>query len=239
VPKANPCFQPYKNIHQGKSAAVMGCGPTLSQYDGSKNLIHIGCNELIYSPEYSLDYYFIGDSQVAWPDKNKTFHKDPDTYNAYRANIAKFVRDHPQDACSVIKENNGEKVDHAIHYQVGPPGISYGQFQAVRETKFQQDIVENYMYSRISISWEMMQFALWTGVSRIYLMGQDCSYAKGTVHNPHVRNYGGVPRVGLVRKWEELKTWISLHYPGVEVMCVNPDAMNHYKEISIDDIVEN
>ena len=85
----------------------------------------------------------------------------------------------------------------------------------------------------------MMQFALWTGVSKIYLMGQDCSYAKGTVHNPHVRNYGGVPRVGLVRKWEELKVWISLHYPSVEVMCVNPDAMNHYKEISIDDIVEN
>ena len=239
MPEVNPCFRPYKDVHRGKSAAVMGCGPTLSLYDGTKDIIHIGCNELIYSPEYSLDYYFIGDSQVAWPDKNKTFHKDPESYNNYTANVAKFVRDHPQDECSIIKSNKGREVDHSIHYQVGPPGITYGQFSASRQTDFQKNIVDNYMYSRISISWEMMQFALWTGVTRIYLMGHDCSYANGTVHNPHVRNYGGVPRVGLVQKWLELKWWMNDNYPEVEVMCVNPDAMNHYKKVSIDDIVEN
>ena len=95
------------------------------------------------------------------------------------------------------------------------------------------------MYSRLSISWEMMQFILWTGVSRIYLMGHDCSYAKGSLHNPHIRNYGGVPRSGLIQRWSEMKDWIEVEYPGVEVMCVNPDAMRYFDEVTLDQILEN
>lgn len=237
--KANICFEDYKDAHKGKSAAVMGCGPTLSMYDGAKNIIHIGCNEMIYTPHYSLDYLFVGDAQVGWPDREKTFCKDPDTYNAYRPNIAKFIRNHPQPECNIISANGGKNVDYATHYNVCPSGMRYGEFSATRQQQFQKDIVNHYMYSRLSISWEMMQFALWTGVSKIYLMGHDCSYAKGSIHNPHIRNYGGTPRASLIQKWQDLKGWISEHYPDVDIMCINPDAMNCYDECTFDDIVEN
>jgi len=239
VSEANSCFKPFENIHSGKSAAVIGCGPTLSKYDGSKNIIHIGCNEMIYSPELKLDYYFVGDAQTGWPERNKTFCKDPVTYNNYKPRIQKFVRDHPSSQCSILSVTGGIPVDHAIHYDVCPPWFKNSKFVSERQEQFQKDIVNNYMYSKMSITWEMMQFALWTGVERIYLIGHDCSYAKGSVHNPHIRNYGGTPRVSLITKWKDMKEWIERFYPDVKVMCINPDAMHHYDECTFDDIVEN
>jgi hypothetical protein len=94
------------------------------------------------------------------------------------------------------------------------------------------------MYSKMSITWEMMQFALWTGAGRIYLIGHDCSYAKGSVHNPHIRNYGGVPRKSLINQWGVLKNWATTNYPDAKIMCVNPDAMTFFDEVCIDDIIE-
>ena len=237
--KVNVCFEPFKGVHRGKSAAVMGCGPSLELYDGSKNLIHIGCNELIYSPELSLDYHFVGDAQAGWPNRRKTFHHDPQAYNNYQPRLAKFVRDHPQDECSVLRSNGHRPVDHAIHYDVCPPGTSYARFKTSRQAEFQTDIVNNYMYSRMSISWEMMQFALWTGVDKIYLLGHDCSYAKGSIHNPHIRNYGGIPRGPLIQRWKEMMDWILMNYPNVDVMCINPDAMRYFDEVTLDQVVEN
>ena len=95
------------------------------------------------------------------------------------------------------------------------------------------------MYSRLSISWEMMQFILWTGVNRIYLMGHDCSYSKGTVHNPDARAYGGMPRSGLIEKWKEIKVWIETEYPDVAVACIHPNEMRCFKEATLDQVVEN
>ena len=237
--EVNSCFKPFKDIHKGMSAAVMGCGPTLNLYDGSKNLIHVGCNELLYSQELSLDYHFVGDSQSDWPDRKKTFAKDPKAYNDYSPNISKFVRDHPQDECSIIQANKGRLVSGALHYDVATPGMTYKGFKKHRQKEFQKDILSNYMYSRISITWEMMQFILWTGVSRIYLMGHDCSYREGTVHNPTVRAYGGMPRSGLIEKWKEIKVWIEKEYPNVDVACINPDEMRCFKEVTLDQVVEN
>ena len=237
--EVNICFKPFKNIHRSMSAAVLGCGPSLKLYSGQKNIIHVGCNELIYSEDLALDYHFVGDSQSDWPDREKTFFKDPEAYNSYVPNIAKFVRNHPQNECNIIQANQGRLVSGALHYDVCTPGMTYKGFKQHRQKDFQKDILSNYMYSRLSISWEMMQFILWTGVSRIYLMGHDCSYREGTVHNPEVRAYGGTPRTGLIKKWEELKSWIETEYPDVEVMCINPDEMSCFKEVKIDEIVEN
>ena len=100
------------------SVAVMGCGPSIDLYDGSKNLIHIGCNELIYSEKFKLDYFFIGDSQAGWRGKEKTFHTDPDTYKAYRPRIAKFVRDHPNADVSMLRANAGAPIDYSVHYDI-------------------------------------------------------------------------------------------------------------------------
>jgi len=235
----NECFVPFKDLHKGKTGIVIGCGPTAGMYDGSKHAIHIGCNELIYSEKLSLDYYFIGDAQVGWPDKQKTFFKDPEAYNSYKPNIAKFVRNHPQPDCNILDCNSGNLVDHALHYNIAQPGMALGTFDREREKDFQVDITKNYMYSRLSISFEMMQFALWTGLKRLYLVGHDCSYAQGTLYNPDHRAYDGVPRKGLVDAWLGFKKWSRINYPDVDIMCVNPVAMNHFDHKLMHQIIEN
>ena len=235
----NQCFEPFKDLHAGMSIAVMGCGPSIDLYDGSKNLIHIGCNELIYSEKFKLDYFFIGDSQAGWRGKEKTFYADPDTYKAYRPRIAKFVRDHPSADVSMLRANAGAPIDHSVHYDICDRVGTLSEFQKSRQMSFQTDIVNNYMYSRMSITWEMLQFALWTGPSKIYLMGQDCSYSKGTLHNPHHKAYGGVPRVPLIQRWQEFSAWVKSSYPETEVFIINPVAMKYFEEKSLDEIVEN
>lgn len=221
------------------SVAVMGCGPSIDLYDGSKNLIHVGCNELIYSEKFDLDYFFVGDAQVGWKDKQKTFHSDPKSYQKYKPRIAKFVRDHPHVEVSMLYANAGAPIEHAIHYDICDRNATLSEFKRNRQEKFQVDIVNNYMYSRMSITWEMLQFALWTGPSKIYLMGQDCSYSKGTLHNPNHKAYGGVPRVPLIQRWQEFSVWVKSAYPETEVFIVNPVAMKCFEEKSLDEIVEN
>ncbi len=235
----NECFVPFEGLHEGKTGIVMGCGPTAAAYDGRKSAIHIGCNELIYSDSLSLDYYFVGDAQVGWPEKQKTFFKDPDAYNNYKPGIAKFVRNHPQLSCSILECNEGRLVDYALHYNVAPPGTTENAFRKTRQENFQSDIVNKYMYSRLSISFEMMQFALWTGLKRLYLVGHDCSYAQGTLYNPDHKAYGGTPRKGLVDAWSKFKKWSNINYPDVDIMCINPVAMNHFDHKHIHQIIEN
>ena len=235
----NYCFESFKDLHSGMSVAIMGCGPSVDLYDGSKNLIHIGCNELLYSQKFNLDYFFVGDSQAGWKEKKKTFHADPDSYQNYRPRIAKFVRDHPHVDVSMLYASRGAPIDHAIHYDICDRDVSLSTFKRSRQNSFQKDIVNNYMYSRMSITWEMLQFALWTGPARIYLMGQDCSYKNGTIHNPKHKAYGGVPRVPLIQRWQEFSRWSASTYPETEFFIVNPVAMMCFEERSLDEIVEN
>lgn len=240
ISKVNKCFESFKDKHKNKSAAVIGCGPTLKKYKGDKNLIHVGCNEALYR-NLNLDYFFVGDAQAApeYSHRKNTFFHDPKSYNEFKPNIAKFVRNHPNNYCNIFLCNGNKSVDHAIHYDVCPKNMNNSQFINQRQQKFQTDIVRNYMYSRMTISWEMMQFTLWTGVNKIYLIGHDCSYEKGSVENPHIRLYGGKPRVGLIDKWEDLKKWSKFNYPEVEIKIINPVAMKHFEEASIEDIQEN
>ena len=235
----NYCFEPFKHLHEGMSVAVMGCGPSVDLYEGDKNLIHIGCNELLYSEKFKLDYFFVGDAQAGWKDKQKTFHTDPESYQNYKPRIAKFVRDHPHADVSMLLANCGAPIDHAIHYDICDRTSTLSEFKENRQVNFQADIVNNYMYSRMSITWEMLQFALWTSPARIYLMGQDCSYSKGTLYNPNHKAYGGVPRVPLIKKWEEFATWSIETYPKTQIYIVNPVSMKCFEEKKLDEILEN
>jgi hypothetical protein len=101
---------------------------------------------------------------------------------------------------------------------------------------FKKDISEGSMSCVASISFEALQFMLYTGITKIYLVGHDCDYSEGTFtgtptgqwHNAgyHIHEY-----------WKVVKEWIEINYPHVEIYSINPVGLKLFPTIIEQEIV--
>lgn len=213
----NDCFKKYKNKHKGESCIFFGTGPSVSLYKSNNNLIKIGVNEIIYNKEIELDYYFIGDPGTI----EKGFNSDKETYINYNPKKAKFYR-----------EKINKKNMCVMPAEIG--GIPYEGFFERGGIDFSKDITDK-LIARTSISFEVMQFLLYAGFKKIYLVGHDCDYKDGTFHSEKTKKDES-PKTLLFSRWNELKKFIKKNYPKTSVHIVNPISLNIFPEISIDEI---
>lgn len=205
----NDCFDGLKDIYKGERCILFGSGPSLKDYtpiDGVK----IGCNELVHHEEL-MDYYFIGDAG----SKHRGYKSDPKTYNEYIPTCGyKFIRATPPK-----------------HVPKVPAGIMNSKYYSttdiicspakVKLDGFDGDITKR-MFDTASISFEALQFAVFTGVSEIVLVGHDCSYSNGTFKTNTVVNSAG----GLILKmwyvWEEYVRTVH----NIKISVMNPVALD-------------
>lgn len=216
--KVNECFLEFKDKHKGEKGILFGTGPTLDEFDKHhekfKDYVLFGSNEIIYKP-YKMDYYFMGDSG----DKKRGYQSDPDSYNNYKPNIAKFYKD---------KSSNV----HMCHMPKGLDAFYYKvTSQPQRGGRFYKDIAEG-LGAYASISTTIMQFVLYTGVREVYLVGHDCNYSNGSFHDKNVSQGNKC----LLGAWRILKSFINNEYPEVEVYSVNPVSLKIFKRKDIYDI---
>lgn len=226
----NSCFLPYKDIHKGKSAALLGNGPTFNEYDNTKNIITVGCNQHIRCDWLDLDYYFIGDAE----DKTKGFNNDPKAYFNYFKNIHpknNFVRiNRPGPFCTERCASVPEGLSNCIYYKAD---------RCIKEwNDLSSDPTQSFCISG-SITFEMLQFVLYTGIKRLYLIGQDCSLHKGSFYNEKTRFSNKTTSMSLVKRWLQVKEFLDNKFPEVEVRIINPVLMKHFEECTYNDIIEN
>jgi hypothetical protein len=198
-------FRQFKDAHMGESCVLFGTGPTLRLYVDDKDIVKIGSNEMVFS-DISLDYYFIGDSQPKKPEK---YLEKEQFYIDYKPRIQKFVRFQNW-------SENGRMptyLKHSIYYK--------GALSHKKRKKFKKDIHVSPFLCCCSISFEMFQFALYTGVSKIYLVGQDCDYSKGTFATPSDTDKP-ITENDMLKYWKLAKIFASENYPDVEIYSVNP-----------------
>ena len=213
----NNCFEKYKNIHKGKSAVLFGTGPSVNEYNDIYNLVKIGSNEIVYKP-YIMDYYFIGDAG----NSHRGFNSDRLAYMDYTPNIAKFYR---------MDERNTKGM---------PDGLKDGYYYKVTDKirtggQFYKDIDQGIgMYASISI--EALQFILYTGVSHLYLVGQDCDYRDGSFHDSDATD---INTRFMKNCWSVARDWTEKKYPEVFIGIINPVGMMEFPECEYDDIKEN
>ena len=202
----NEIFLKYKDIHKGETAILFGTGDTLEDYKPIEEeailvgVNHIGKRKLFdQSSEnfITLDYYFFGDIDhkgisKGLPNKSKAWEKE------FKVKREKFC------ACRVALEHDAE--EHSMHYsckkarELGAHPIDVHHREDVSK-----DISSGQLHGH-SIAFPAALFLLYTGVSKIYLVGCDCSH--------HVHD--------ITPAWEKLRNFCNKEYPDVKFISINP-----------------
>jgi len=165
----------YKNIHVGEKAIVFGTGPSLLKVDWeSANLNHyktFGVNGIAVHEEISkkLDYYFFGHRPSCCNHSIGATCTDDDCAN-YRPNIEKF--------CATRIDNSS----HPAHFSdkeadnFPAPAVKFTSSHLPISTMNKAgsfDMSKNIVMGH-TIIFAPIQFALYMGIRKIYLVGCDC-----------------------------------------------------------------
>jgi hypothetical protein len=204
----NDCLIPYKDKHKGEKALLFGTGPSLLKYDGRFNdRVKFGSNEIVHY-DTLMDYYMIGDQG----SNKRGYKKNPEIYHDYQPNIAKFYRIYD------VRNKRQKSM---------PEGLEGTYYNVTHQFKNKGDLrlnLTNSFGSGCSISFELLQFIVWTGVRDIILVGMDADYHSGTFH------CGEKPGDGhyQIQMWGHAKNWAEDN--GISIKIHNPKALKKYFE---------
>ena len=220
----NP-FGKYKNAHENESAILYGSGPSIKKFKTTKNVIKIGMNEQIYL-DLDLDYWFMGDPRNRQPEKFRNCKED---YDKYKPKIAKFIR-------WMLSVPRRQKMPYNI-----PHSTYYVSHFVGDKTQccYKKNIDEGTLPSYKTITDEALQFALFAGFKRIYLVGHDCDYSNGTFRTDKLEGSDDKDEKLLLNMWPLIKEWIGENYPNVKIYSINPVGLKIFEEATEEDIVEN
>lgn len=192
----NKHLEIYKDLHKDKTAILFTTGPTLKEYIpiAGEGIIRIGVNKIYKHPNITetLNYYFFGSSY-----ENNVEHRVE--VNQIDNKIKKFAsvyRDGAETGLGNITLQNAEKIN-ATPFECGL-------------IDFATDISDVKILGH-SIVFPSLQFLLYTGVNKIYVVGCD------------VNNYYEQENVTHLKEWwQKFKNWVYEVYPHIEIIIINP-----------------
>ncbi|CNC89083.1 Uncharacterised protein [Yersinia frederiksenii] len=198
-------FPQFVGKHKDQEIAVVGCGPTLQQYQPISDVIHIGVNKSFQCQGLEIDYLFIQDYVSS---KNYI-----EAANQYRlGQCQKFY--------GIIQGA----------YEISIPAIhaiaanAYRYYIMVGYSPFCLDIQNNPLPNFNSITFSALAFALLTKPKRIYLVGCDTNengYFDGQLN--HMSGVDLIQSISINKQgWYHFKNFMDMFYPEVEVVSVNP-----------------
>ena len=240
------CFLPYKDIHYGESVFIIGTGPSYGLFEESdlanQSLVKkIGCNVLVYSNARPLDYYFIGDLFCGGPGLSLSFDQNPKPFLNYQPLVEKFCR-------KSIESRLASGIPAFKVYHTTRDKRKH-KYTSKEPAHFPVDIVNEPINGIASISFDMMQFALYCGFKTIFLVGHDCNFngtdkdGNRTTHfhqdiSTRWPTSDPGPAHRLIRSWQWIKAHIDSNIPDVKVFSINPISLDIFPEISIDRVME-
>lgn len=218
-------FGPFRNRHQGQTVVLLGCAPSLNQYQPIKNAVHVGVNRAFLFHKVALDYLFCAD--VGGCDAEYL-----ERFVAYEGNhCQKFLGDM---SCGglyptvghIISESLARRMNQALRYKVDP------MLLPSPSQPFPLDIETEPLYGGGSIAFHALQFILHTNPAKVYLVGMDCiNNGYFTDHTPDAQAPFDFEGVGIDRDqrymehqavWRQLKTFAEVFYPATEIISINP-----------------
>lgn len=202
----------YRNVHSGRSAALFLSGPTLAQYvEPEPDLVTCGVNTVIFHFT-DLDYFFIQD--VGKVEHSNSYVNRKDDYDSFKPRIAKF---YGNTLCSSLVH------DSAISYQFTHGPIINHKSARIEDPSvpadFSADLASKPPAAAGSIAFPALQFLLWTGVKRIYIVGADITDGRRIGEDKPMQNYMQQNHLG---RWKEFEEWVGKAYPEVTIVPLNP-----------------
>ena len=233
----NP-FAEYYNKHLGEKAILFGSGPTILEFNSGQvppDVLRFGINDQIFL-NLDLDYWFMGDNHRQDPDY---FFGKFDLYNDYEPNKQKFVRFCNWDKDQFI-EIYGNKVNRNGQL---PLDMKYSKYYTADscgnpdECAFNNDLSVGNLYAVASITFEILQFTLYTGIDKSFLIGHDCNYTDGD-YNKSVIGKNLNAGYWISKYWDVCKPWIEKKYPNLKIYWVDPVGVQLFNCITLEESYE-
>lgn len=212
-------FAEFKACNRGKTVVIVGTGPTLNYYTQIKGVPHIGVNASFLKKGITLDYYFITHYLIEWCKKLKEY----DFVKFFNVGI-RSKKSKDQFPEYIIEENNGRR---------------YFCLPMTPFTQIHTNIECYPLMSYDSIIFQAIHFALYTRPKRLLLVGCDCA---ATGH------FDGLPMESFVEQvqipqwiegYKNVKKFVSLHYPDMEIVSVNPVGLKGmFHDVYTEDFLE-
>ena len=206
-------FPKYKNKYNEKNVALIGCGPTLNNFEAFSGLTCVGVNHAFKYDKLTLDYYFVAD----WARSGCKNILESENYK--NPNLKRFY---------AIHEAGKVPMDYIIPESVA---IRHGAERFYIRTRWTKNVLvkdEEYAYdlscepltcSR-SIVFPALQFILYTNPKKLFVVGCDCS-ANGHFDDKNFL-FEDPEWTDTINGWKLLKKFAEVYYPETEIISVNP-----------------
>ena len=201
-------FPRFHRIHEGRDFVIVASGPSAVNYKPIQNAIHCAVNRSFQHPGIDFDYLFFQDISGA--------RAYVDQMDAYRpGKCVKFYGFSGEglDEVNLVVDDNHARKAGALRYRTEIRDCH------AEDIHFAYDLATQPLGDSCSIVFPALQFALWTGAKRIYLVGCDCSQA-GYAFGGKEQNHFGVDLA--VESYIKFKDFAARYYPETEIISINP-----------------
>lgn len=204
----------YRGVHTGRAAVLLLSGPTLSKYvPPEPDLVTCGVNTVMFH-QPDLDYFFIQD--VGKPNHANAYVNRKEEYDAFQPNIAKF---YGTTLCRALASADAGATPYQFtHARIIKQGRAMIEDPKV-PADFSADLAKKPPAAAGSVAFPALQFLLWTGVKRIYIVGADITDGRRIGEDKPAQDYVKQNHLG---RWREFERWVATAYPDVEIIPINP-----------------
>jgi hypothetical protein len=217
--KLNPNLEKYRDIHKGETAYLIGNGPTVKRFyeiDGVNDGVKIATNGSIYT-DLKADYLMVSDPPRK-VDGKRVWSKFLNEWHLYKRFPVVILKDY------IIRDS----------------GLIDGSIETYRSrldcmNGFNKDISVD-IGSNVSVGHDMLQFILYTGVSKLYIVGCDCSVSGFDPGDDKKKWLGDISMRKadqLLECWKVAKKWADKEYPDVEIKVVNPVRLDLWEGVEL------
>lgn len=228
-------LQRLKNLYLGKRCFIVATGPSLLKSDLEllKDEICLSMNsicKLYDKTSWRPTFYGIQD-RLVFNKLKDVAEKYVDLYKAY------FITDEIFTLSSkdVISRNNIVRFPYNNDYHF------YDQQFNKFYSKF-SDNAYGIVYDGYSITYSLLQIAVYMGFKEIYLLGCDCNYQKGSknhiVESGHVDKYEYQNHDKMMTGYIEAKKYADAH--GIKIInCTRGGMLEVFPRIALEDVLLN
>lgn len=197
-------FEKYRNCHEGKDIVLLAAGPTLDKYTPIPGAIHIGVNRVYQAKHVELDYLIAIDA----------FFRPDEEVAGYRPNHCKKLFGYNY-------LNLTKRISETLITKAKAERFYYHYIPFREAPLFPFSLSHSPLIVMESVVTAAIQFALWTGPRRIYLVGCDCS-TSGYFSSQKSEIPQKLDTRKIIHSWKLIKEFASQVYPDTEIISINP-----------------
>lgn len=203
-------FPQFKNLHRGENIYLIATGPTSLYYPHNKQNICIGVNHSFLNKNVILKYWFAIDYEA---NKNILDELKSEKFIKFFGQCCSAPYDH------YYKYRPKNEVYHFPDYIIECMPNAFKFYFDHPSKEINRDIETQALPDLGSCVFPAAYFALYTGCSRLLLVGCDCS-ANGYFNKQPLSNRFSANL--LISSWKIFKRYAEIFYPNVEIISVNP-----------------